>query len=255
MEPLRVKDKGTLVILPVQKDQGASFHLAWRLRLFSLRPLKDVTYFIDARDGTVLRDWSNLRHAHEPKPGGSVTSTAPPTDSALRSTATAAAPLGGTLSGTVTGSYYPELLTDSPVTTNFKTTEVEVYNTIGQRVFLGSTDGNGSWSTSYLASGYYTIHLPLQNEWVQLHDANDNPIEHTATVWVGSNMTYNYNWTADDAPNVRHHAGAMHDFFKAAPFSYSGMDYQMNAFIDQPTSPCGSSVNGCGEPIGPVRAT
>ncbi|QXD13854.1 T9SS type A sorting domain-containing protein [Rhodocaloribacter litoris] len=243
LEPLRVKDEGTLMILPIQEDQGASIHLAWRVRLFLLTPLKGVTYFIDARDGTVLRDWSNLRHAHWPEFGGTVVTVAPPTDFTSRSAAASAAPLGGSLSGTVTGSYYPELVSDPPVTTGFKTTEIEVYDLIGRRVFLGSTSASGSWSTPYLASGYYTIRLPLQNEWVELHDANDNAIEHTATIWVGGNTTYNYNWTADDAPNVRYHASTMHDFFKASPFNYSGMDYQMNAYIDQ-VDDLGNPLNG-----------
>ncbi len=235
----RVKTEGVLRILPVQGEQGPAFHLAWKIRLFSLAPLQDVTYFIDAKDGSILRDWSNLRHFHATESGHRTTSRSPSVDSTLQSVPAAALPLGGSLSGTIIGSYYPEEVGDTPTSTGFKTTNFEIYDSIGQRVVQMTTNSDGSWSTPYLASGHYTIRIPLENEWVEVHDGDEDPIMHEYTLWVGGNTTYNYNWAADDGPNVRYHASAMHDFFKGAPFYYSGTDYRMDAYVNQPFGSCG----------------
>ena len=103
VDSARVKNDGTLKILPIQDERTTTFHLAWQVRLFSLTPLKDITYFIDAGDGTVLREQSNLRHLHEADSEGPVAG-APPAASKQHGMNTGA--FGGTLSGTVTGSYY-----------------------------------------------------------------------------------------------------------------------------------------------------
>jgi hypothetical protein len=128
--------------------------------------------------------------------------------------------------------YYPVRNSDPTVRAGYATTSIRIYNILGQTIAQMNSDGNGNYSITYsVAYGTYYLDIPLQNSWIQLRDANNNLIRHTFAFTPAPIIRYNYDWAAGDASNVRYHASRIHDFYRNAPFNYTGMDYQMIARV------------------------
>lgn len=88
-----------VTILPIENDSAFTYHLAWRVQLLSIQPVKNVTYFISATDAQILSEIDNVRH--------------------------------NSIYGTVRGGYWPVRSTDTPVTTGFATTNVSLRTPLG----------------------------------------------------------------------------------------------------------------------------
>lgn len=194
-----------LKILPIIEQSDYSWSLTWEIRIFSLQPVKDITYYVDARTGSVLEEVNNIRH--------------------------------DTIHGTITGTYWPESANVNPTTEGFFS-RIRVFNTAGQTVANMLSNYNGNYSTGNLSFGWYTVEAQLANSWIQIRD-NASSGDRIVHEMSGNPGQYNHQWSASDGTNVHWHATAMHDFFKGSPFNYSGMDYQMRGYINN-----GSGTNG-----------
>ncbi|MEX1011604.1 MAG: hypothetical protein WDZ29_06030 [Balneolaceae bacterium] len=197
-----------LVILPEFDESGYSYFLTWKLTLRSLSPLRNVTFYVDTQTGVIQRQVSNLRDNN--------------------------------IYGTITGEHWLNSANDSPVTDGFRN-RVKVYNSLGQLVSNSLTNSNGSFSTGPLSFGVYTVRVHLENPWIQIRDIADSgdPIFHEESTYPGE---FNFNWQPSDGGNVLWHATAMYDFIKQPHLNYSGMDYQMEGFINS-----GSIINGAAD--------
>ena len=250
-----VKEAGELVILPEQNGD-TTFYLTWKIRLFSLNPLQDITYFVDAKTGQIVYDFSNLRdyaaheslHASADKVRDGATGPSPAHDGENRHvfTASASSPLheattlaAGAISGSVTGAFFPEHPNDPTTTTGFATKDITLYNEAGS-VVARRTTTNGSYSFTGLAPGAYIVRIPLQSSWTQPRNGGGNTIWQDRSVYVGSaTVQVNQSWGAGNAQNVKYHVDRAHTFWTSDPFFFSEMNYQMRAHVDQ-----GAGVNG-----------
>lgn len=209
-----MKEAPQLVILPIENDSSFDYSLVWKLELLSERPHKNYVYFVDAINGKIVKEYSNIMEAE--------------------------------LYGYITGNYYPVRVNDPTVNSAYSTTNIKMYNIYGQLVATLNTDANGYYYKSGIAYTYYYLQVPLENSWIKMKNDADggNPIRATISTLPGQR---NYDWSAGDGTNVRWHASRIHDFFKSAPLNYSGMDYQMEGRInalDQYGNPRNGAADG-----------
>ena len=239
-----VRDNAELMILPVGTED-VRFHLTWKVGLFSSRPLRYETYYVDAHSGDVVHTASNLRESHAHEDSSSTDrdeETDPPTlrnVPLLQGTNTANyVPLPFTLEGTITGDYNDGGTANSP----FSTTNIKLYNVAAQAA-IAHAGADGEYSIGGLTPGLYELRIPLESNWVKLYDADDEVYFRYQRMLTGTTQI-NHNWSGDisdvvaDASNVRYHAHAAHDYFAAPPLGFD-MAFQMGASVNQ-----GPSING-----------
>ena len=241
-----VKQEPDLVIFP-EGEGEVTFHLTWKLELFSHSPLRDVVYFVDARSGQVVHEYSNLLHhsyGHGAPSDG--TSTVPHAEEATPlahgealdapaasiTTATTGAAALATLQGTIRGTFWPAEHTDPTTTEGYLTKDIKLYNEVGQLASTFSTNSSGGFSVANVAPGVYILRIPLQSSYVQVRNGGNNVPTVDRNIVVNGSAV-NYTWAVSDAANVKRHAEVMHTFFAGAPFYYSPMNYQMQAHIDE----------------------
>lgn len=243
-----VRQEGKLVIFPDREEKN-TFHLTWQIELFSLNPLKNVVYFVDARSGRIVHEFSNLRHnvSHEALRGSTERDGRLPKSHAhieqgqMPSTSIAPEAAGTvTLRGRITGSYFPEHDYDNTVNTGYATKDMIVYDYAGRSVGRTSANANGDYSLRLsLPYSRYYLTIPLQTSWAQVRDGGNDPVSEVYSFLPSGTIQTDHNWNAGDASNVRYHVDRAHDIYKGSLFNYSGMDYQMRAYIDQ-----GAGING-----------
>lgn len=209
VDSIEVRNLGELMIYPLQKKDKTTFYLTWKVILFSLNPLKEIVYFVNASDGVIVDQFSNLRSAYN--------------------------------YGYVRRGYYPEHYYDTPVTAgNLQNVNVEIRG-IG---YLGgdylieedNTSSSGfyqiSWTPNYSYYSSFYIKgaklLGLSNTYANIQSANT--ATHTHYFSPSSGYSHNWTWTTDET-NVYYHMNGIHDFYTESPFSYSGMNYQMTAYL------------------------
>ncbi|MCH8495230.1 MAG: T9SS type A sorting domain-containing protein [Balneolales bacterium] len=207
-ENTEIISQPSLMVLPLFEQSDYSFFLTYEMTLRSLQPIRNTTYFVDAHTGRVLREVNNIR--------------------------------ANDIYGTVMGGYWADNAGDAPIS-NGLTSRIVVSNSMGQTVTNVISNPNGSYSTGNLSYQFYYITYSLANSWIQIRDNGNSgaPVTHTTAGFIGQ---HNYNWTASDGSNVHWHATQMHDFFNGAPLNYSGMNYQMRAYIND-----GASTNGAAD--------
>ena len=232
---VEVRGNAELIILPVGTED-IRFHLTWKVGLFSSRPLRYVSYYVDAHGGDIVGTFNNVHefHAHEFHVHEDSSSTDkdeekhPPT---LRKTP----PLPATLRGQITGDYFPVNHHDAMLTAPFATRNIELYDELGNPSgMIFHTDSSGNFAVEGLAPGGHVLVVWLESEWVKLYNDQD-PIFLRAAVYTGAQNTIRWNGGIStivaDASNVRYHAHFAHDFFKA--FNFNGTDYLMTAHLNR----------------------
>ena len=196
-----------LIVFPQATKKGTNFLLAWKMELASDKAPRDVVYFIDAVTGGLIESYNNIRDFE--------------------------------IHGTLSGQYYPQHNYDPPVTVNFPTNNIKIIDVASRLVTQGNSNGSGAYSLSFGgAMGIYYLQAPLENSWIQLHDASNNLVFHSYSFVSSSSRLHDYQWPAGDASNVRYHASFIHDYYKNT-FSYAAMDYRVVAQVG-----AGSGTNG-----------
>lgn len=197
------------MIYPKAERDTTILYLTWKVTLSRVYPLQEIIYFVDAQSGEIIEQKNNI--------------------------------VEDGFSGQVTGSYWPVHNYDQTVQAPFKTTHIKVYNYLGQMVADVNTDDNGNYSTGSFAYSYYYIQFPIQNEWVQARDALNNGatiVQNRGPYLPGTIV--NANFGASDGTSVRWLASAIHDYLKNT-FSYTAMDYQMGAYVNEGTGRNGAA--------------
>lgn len=128
-ENANLESEPSFVILPLENESSFTYHLAWKLQLISMRPLKNFIYFISAEDGSLLKEQDNVVH--------------------------------GDIYGTVRGTYWPVRRTDATVTAPFVTTNISLRNTLGQE-WRVNTDANGFYRFVGFSTGTYELRIPQE---------------------------------------------------------------------------------------------
>jgi hypothetical protein len=188
-----------LIVFPQATQGKANFLLAWKMELASDRAPRDVVYFIDALTGGLIESYNNIRDFE--------------------------------IHGTLSGQYYPQHYYDPTVAANYATNNIKIIDVASRLVTQGNSNGSGAYSLSFGgAMGIYYLQAPLENSWIQLHDASNNLVFHSYSFVSSSSRLHDYQWPAGDASNVRYHASFIHDYYKNT-FSYAAMDYRMVAQV------------------------
>lgn len=194
-----IKSPGELIIYPVDRDSTTSFRLTWKIQLSSFRSLKNVTFFVDAGDGQMVAQQSNIRD---------------------------------NVAGNVSASYWPVRANDTPVQTGFWTTQIRLHNANYTYNSYTNSDNSGNYTLSPPYPGTWYIDFPLQDSWVKVYNHNGgNPVAAVRTVTTSWDGVRNLNWGASDSTSLRWLATVVHDKYKNQ-FSYSTMDYQMAAYAN-----------------------
>lgn len=202
-----IRKSPELTILPEENDKGYRYYLVYNieLELIDSTHVFSQAYFIDAHNGQVVDEYSNIQDD-----------------------------LITTISGTVRLKYFPEHYYDSPLYYGcWVAGDVKLYDTSEQLVITDVTNSSGYYELTGIPVDYYTLKsnftsstlsnffVLINNSENQLHEVNFNPdilIQH------------NWYWVGDET-NVFYHADWIHDFYKSPPFSYDDMDYQMIATV------------------------
>jgi Zn-dependent metalloprotease len=202
-----IRKSPELTILPEENDKGYRYYLVYNieLELIDSTHVFSQAYFIDAHNGQVVDEYSNIQDD-----------------------------LITTISGTVRLKYFPEHYYDSPLYYGcWVAGDVKLYDTSEQLVITDVTNSSGYYELTGIPVDYYTLKsnftsstlsnffVLINNSENQLHEVNFNPdilIQH------------NWYWVGDET-NAFYHADWIHDFYKSPPFSYDDMDYQMIATV------------------------
>jgi parallel beta-helix repeat protein len=155
-----------------------------------------------------------------------------------------------TVKGNVTGEYYPEDGSDSPVTTGLATEDMQVTNLEGDN-FLFDTNNDGSFSNRYcirFTQQWYQKIPSFENQWVEVAYYKNQIEKFTAVNSVSYPFiptgTYqeNHNWLQDHGDdisdsdmralmNAYYHANEAHDRFSSSPLNYDGVNTQVKVHV------------------------
>jgi hypothetical protein len=195
-----------LVIYPEISDSNVIYHLVYKIKLFSLHPLKEWIYFINAKDGSVVYSYNNLKNADF------------------------------NIYGYVKHGHVPEHYYDTPVVHGPTVNAwVRIYNPRTGR-YEGSdyTDGNGYYSIDWSSGDvknrvlYGEKTFSPSGSWCKIVGAK--PTVHTYNFLPTADLLCSWTYVPDEL-NVFYHVNYIHNFIKGAPFNYSEMDYQMEATV------------------------
>jgi len=202
-DSLVIRKEPELIIFPVENEKNFSYTLSYNIELEYIDSLNvySQVYFINAKTGETIKEYSNI--------------------------------MNDCINATLNYKYWPEHYYDQQSGDQvYRNSKVTLYNLLGQAVDTKNTNSTGYVSFCNLAYTTYFLTAKFENSYVRLRDTNGL----TKSFLPG---TYNLSWDAIDESNVYHHVNSIHDFYKNSPFNYDGMDYRMDAFINQ-----GSYYNG-----------
>jgi Zn-dependent metalloprotease len=192
----------SLIIFPIESDGKINYHLTWMVELFSVNPLGEWVFFIDATDGSLLFKYNRMKSS--------------------------------TINGYVSGVMYPQKPSQGLYSTYFKYETVKI--TQGSSLKgTNNTNINGYYEISGLPSGYYNIISKLNGTYVEVNNDEQTPAQYTYNnIYVPNSLNWNwYNYDSSDSyeeSNVFYHVNKIHDFFKNT-LGYNGMDYQIDATV------------------------
>jgi len=203
VDSVNIRKGPDLVVLPNETDKGFNYQLAYYTEIIAKDPgiSKGEFHFIDAQDGSVIASGSLIKDYE--------------------------------ISGTVQTKYWPEHYYDSQSTGYYNYGRITCTPLLGQTL-NDYTDSDGDYLFYSLAYGIYFITGNLYGTYV---DINGEGTSHSS-----GGMTpgvHNWTWNATNGSNVYYHATKIHDWIKASPFNYTGMDYRMVATVN-----AGSDING-----------
>jgi len=202
-----IRKSPELIILPVENDKGYSYYLVYNIELdyIDSTHVFSRVYFIDAKDGRVLDEFSNIRND-----------------------------VMSEIKGTVKLKYYPQHYYDTPIEyCNWIGGEVKLYDEIQQLVETVTTDYFGYYEFPLVPRDYYILKSSLNssglsNSYISIYFSVNNL--HQYNIGPVYQVIHNWNWIGDET-NVYYHADWIHDFYYSSPFNYNGMNYQMTAYV------------------------
>jgi Zn-dependent metalloprotease len=214
-DSLVVREKPSLIVYPKIEKESVSYYLAYKIDLLSKTPSQNLLHFVDAHSG-ILIDIINGR-----------------VDTDYSN------------DGTISVKYYTENPTDTPPTTYATPSGINVKIYVaGGGPLMGSanTDGNGDyliyWNSIYRQYKlYWEYSVAYSNSYVEINNADNSRSYYFYPAWGKT-----YDWTYYDERTVYHHVNIIHDFITDSPFSFTDMNYQMDAYVHQ-----GTGINGASD--------
>jgi hypothetical protein len=204
----KVEGVPTLFVYPSVDNSTVKFNLTWVLSVSSAKPTNKWQYIVDAQSGEIISSVDMMCH-------------------------------GGKLTTYVNRYYWPLHHDDTPAYESpFSGVHAGVMNYGGSEVDPGTTDNNGYRESSYLATGWYYFKYvknfnDLSGSYVAIANG-ETKTEYSSWLWPPA--SYTKNWATDET-NVYHHVNVIHDYFVAAPYNYTAMNYQMYTWVhDGPNS-------------------
>lgn len=204
-----VLEPPTFSILPVVRESHVLYFLVWKMKIES--GLKNMTYFISAGDGSVLKERSNA--------------------------------LSSTVSGKVGLSYYPAGANDQPATVEYPLRNIQAYTYPGaQLVGSASANSQGAYiiDLGNIATQQISVRFTFENADVQIkNDCSGLPstpgclgggdIVVDNLVTLPGNSSANHTCSGD-AANVLYHVPVVHSWFNTH-VNFHTLDIQMHAFV------------------------
>ncbi|NIU26999.1 hypothetical protein GWN42_21005 [candidate division KSB1 bacterium] len=143
------------------------------------------------------------------------------------------------VSGTINGTVWPKNSDFSSQTLPPQTLDlIRVYNVGGQSVASDQIDANGNYSMSgnHAYQNFY-LRFDLAGSWARIKNP-DNQVEREVSFVSSGNHIFDFNFTNTfDGFNAYYHMNKVHDFFKGSPFNYNGVDFQMEARVNDNSTP------------------
>jgi len=234
--------KKELIIIPVENENGYNYKLAWDIEVLKNERREIIDFFIDANNG----DYLFIR-----KPGNNymgITSGILNKDGKdvhdKRKTKTASVSTSDyTVSGTVTGKVYPNYPSDQLQTYNIEHNYVLIYDDQYEYIDNVLTDQDGDYELTGQDEGTYYAKSWLRSPYIKVTYDDGDDAEHTWDLtwcWDGDDIN------VYDEPNVFYHINWIHDYFKASPFNFDLLDFQIEAvvrsgYIDSISQGCNAS--------------
>jgi hypothetical protein len=210
IDSAEIKNTAELIIYPLERDSTTTFRLTWKVSLESFKPLKYITYFVDAENGKIVAQQNNIKD---------------------------------NVSGNISGSYWPIHASDNPVHTGLLTTQIYLHNANYTYTSYTNSDNNGNYTVSIPYSGSWYIDYPLQSSYVKVYNYNGGiPQAAKKTLTTSGSGTLNLDWGASDSTSVRWLTTVVHDNYKNR-FNLSAMDYQMTGYVNALDAQ-GNTANG-----------
>lgn len=196
VDSVSVRKGPDLVVLPNETDKGFNYQLAYYAELISKDPNVDKAdcYFINAEDGDIIGSASLLRYYN--------------------------------IWGKVQIKHWPQHDYDTQATADYKYGKIGCVPIYDPPIY-DYTNSNGNYAFTGLPYGTYLITADLYGTYV---DINESSTSHSFQMTPGG--AHNWTWNASNGTNVYYHANKMHDWIKASPFNYTGMDYRMEALVN-----------------------
>lgn len=169
-----------LIVYPESSDATIIFHLAWKFMLAGSQPNPSLDYYfiVDAVNGKILKSY--------PRYGPD------------------------RVEGTVEGEVYPENPTAPPLRFEpFRHMDVEA----GGR--SDTTNINGQFDISPLASGTHTTTFALEGPFAKVEDAGGTGFTETTNCITGINCTLQWTEADEDGLNVFYHINLMHSWYQS----------------------------------------
>jgi len=221
-----VRKKG-LIIIPVENENGYNYKLAWDIEVLKNDRRDIIDFFIDANNGEYLLIIKS-GHNYMGITGG-INNKDRKDVNGMKKTKTASVNSSDyTVSGTVTGKVYPNYPSDQLQTYNIEHNYVFIYDDQYEYIDNVLTDQDGDYELTGQDEGTYYAKAWLRSPYIKVTYDDGDDAEHT---W---NLTWC--WDGDDInvydePNVFYHMNWIHDYFKASPFNFDSLDFQMEAFV------------------------
>jgi Zn-dependent metalloprotease len=207
-----------LVILPVEREEALEYRLAYRFDLRTESPFGLWATYVDADTGEILWRENHIRFAD----------------------------FEGHAQGDVEWDGYCD-----GYTTDYRFINMQVDITGAGTVY---TDENGDFVVSYGGTDPASISAELRGPWVNVDIHGGGDASHSGTIVPGTPYTIDWDATnsIDSERDVFAYVNREHDWLKAIDPDYTGMDYEMTAWVERTDGYCpgnawwdGSTINLC----------
>jgi hypothetical protein len=201
--------KPELMIYPERTKQGVLHYLTFKVEIDDYANGEKWCYFVDAHSGAIVASQPLWREGN------------------------------WSVSGTINGVVWPTNSDNSSQTLPPQTLNlIKVYNVAGQQVASDQIDANGFYTMSgNHATQTFYLRFDLAGSWARIKNPS-NQVNREVSFVSSDNYVFNFPFTNTfDGFNAYYHMNRVHDFFKGSPFSYNGVDFQMEARVNDNSVP------------------
>jgi len=208
-DSLEILSEPELLIYPEKLEDKINYHLAYKIELHDKMSGDRRRYFIEAKNARILSEKSMWLEFG-----------------------------GWTVSGNIKGTHWPVSSDVGLEKVGGRLASVKVYNIWGQQMGSDVADSQGNYSINGNAYQVGYIKVELKSNWTKIKNPK-NQVTSPIQSFIGAgNVTRDFDFTeTTDGFHIFYHVNEIRDFIKGSPFNYSGMDYQMEARVNDNSVP------------------